>query len=142
MPLKNFRIIALDTMCFIYYFEGNNAFVPKIAGILKEIESNKLKAITTVITISEVLIKPLMEKKIELADEYKNVINSFPNLTVLEINQHIATLAASLKAKYRIKLPDAIQIAGALMGGAELFISNDKKLKRIKEIKVATLDKL
>lgn len=142
MQLKNHKVIALDTMFFIYYFQKENPYASKIGKVLREIEKGRLKAITTVITISEVLTKPLEEKNLELADEYKNVLNSFPNLKVLEINQYIATVAASLKAKYQIKLPDALQIAGSLYGGADLFISNDKKLKKVDELKVLALDKL
>ncbi|KAF0132913.1 MAG: Q3M7V5 PilT like protein [Candidatus Saganbacteria bacterium] len=140
--LKDHKIIALDTMVFIYYFENSSSFVSKIEKVLKDIEDRRLNAVTTVITLSEVLVRPLMEGDVELADEYKNVINSFPNLRVLEINQYIASIAASLKAKYKIKLPDALQIAGALIGNADLFLTNDKQLKKIDEIKIVTIDQL
>lgn len=142
MQLGKNRTIALDTMVFIYYFEGANPFVSRIGKMLGEIERGTLRAVTTVITLSEILAKPLAEKNVELADEYKNVLNSFPHLKMIEINQHVATLAASLKAKYKIKLPDALQISGGLFAGAGLFISNDKKLKKVRELKVITLDQI
>ncbi|OGC03785.1 hypothetical protein A2276_08025 [candidate division WOR-1 bacterium RIFOXYA12_FULL_43_27] len=139
MELKN-KTVAIDTMFFIYYFEGS-AFSEKIEKILKKVESGEAKAVTTVITLSEILAKPLEHKNLPLADEYKNILNSFPNLTVLEINQYLATLAAGVRAKYKIKLPDALQIAGGLVSNADLFITNDKKLKKITEIKVLSLDR-
>ncbi|PIS31695.1 PIN domain nuclease [Candidatus Saganbacteria bacterium CG08_land_8_20_14_0_20_45_16] len=142
MPIEDYKTIALDTMLFIYYFEAKHHFTPKIEQLLKKIEGGGIKGVTTVITLSEILVKPLTEGNIELADEYKNIINSFPNLYVLEINQQLAVLGANLKAKYNIKLPDALQMAGGLFGGAQAFVTNDKKLLKIEEIKVLTLDQL
>lgn len=142
MQIRDFKIVGLDTMIFIYFFQGNNSFAASIKKLLESIEQGQVKGITTVITLSEILVKPLAEGNIEMADEYKNVVNSFPHLNVLEINQHIAVIAASLKAKYGIKLPDALQIAGALFGGSRLFITNDKKLKKIEELRVVTLEQL
>jgi len=142
MSLRSYKIAALDTMLFIYHFEGDNQYSAKIAKLLSEIEKGAVKGITSVVTLSEILIGPLTNNNIDLADEYKNALNSFPHLKIMEINQYAATLAASLKAKYKIKLPDALQIAAGLISGADVFITNDKKLKKIKEIKVITLDKL
>src|SRR3989338_2454187 len=126
MDLKAYRSVALDTMVFIHLFEGSAAFTGKISKLFREIEKGAINGVTTVITISEILAKPLAEQNIELADEYKNVINGFPHLRVQEINQHIAVAAAALKAKYSIRLPDALQIAGGIYSGAQAFVTNDK----------------
>lgn len=142
MIFKGHKIIAFDTMFFIYHFEGNGLYKDRVGKVLQELEHGTIKGVTSVISLSEILVGPLADNNIQLADEYKNLLNSFPHLIIIEINQHIAVLAASLKAKYGIKLPDALQIASGLMGGADIFITNDKKLKKIKEIKVITFDKL
>jgi len=138
----NYKTAAFDTMVFIYYFEENASYVAKIEKLFKAVEDKKVKAFTTIISLSEILVRPLSLGNADLADNYKNAINTFPNLTVLPVNQSMAVLAASLKAKYRIKLPDAIQVAGALFSSSEVFITNDKDLKKIKEIKVVTLSDL
>jgi predicted nucleic acid-binding protein len=130
------KTVFLDSMLFIYYFEEHPDFSAKIEKIFAAVESGSIRAITSVITLSEILIKPLATENIDLADEYKNCLSSFPHLKVLEINHHVATMAATLKAKYKIKLPDALQLGSAICGGASLFISNDKHLGKIKEIKV------
>lgn len=137
--LKNRAALFLDSMLFIYYFENHPVFAPKAEKIFQAIESGSVHAVTSVITISEILIKPLEEENLELADEYKNCINSFPHLNIVDLNQHIATLAANLKAKYKLKLPDAFQIGSAIASGATVFLTNDIRLKKIKEIKVMTL---
>jgi predicted nucleic acid-binding protein len=51
-------------------------------------------------------------------------------------------VAAELRARYRIKLPDAIQIAAALAKRCEAFITNDRQLAKVSEIRVLVLDDL
>jgi len=54
--------------------------------------------------------------------------------------KYIAVESAKLRVKYRIKIPDAIQVASGLVNGANAFITNDSNLKKIKEIKVIVLE--
>jgi len=59
------------------------------------------------------------------------------------INAQISETAAELRAKYSfIRTPDAIQIATAINTEADFFITNDKKLKGLSEIKSLVLDEL
>jgi len=137
-----YKRVAFDTMIFIYYFEGNNKYLSLLKRLFENVEKGKIKAFTTVVSLSEILVRPLSLGEISLADDYKNAINTFPNLRVLPINQYMATLAADLKSKYKIKLPDAFQLASALISSSQIFITNDKALKKIKEIDVVTLEDL
>jgi predicted nucleic acid-binding protein len=41
-----------------------------------------------------------------------------------------------------IKIPDAIQLAAAINRSAEYFLTNDKRLKSIKEVNVILLGKI
>lgn len=59
----------------------------------------------------------------------------------------IAEKAADLRAKYGdsgLKIPDAIQLATAICYDAQLFLTNDKRLKKLqqKEIKIITVEEL
>lgn len=52
---------------------------------------------------------------------------------VVDIDRDIARQAAKLRAKYGIRTPDAIQVAACIKAGAELFICNDTRLKKIRD---------
>jgi predicted nucleic acid-binding protein len=56
------------------------------------------------------------------------------------VDLEVARRAADLRAGYRLRPPDAIQLAAALFHGATAFVTNDKKLKQVNELKVLTLD--
>ncbi|OGP77321.1 MAG: hypothetical protein A2V86_16555 [Deltaproteobacteria bacterium RBG_16_49_23] len=50
--------------------------------------------------------------------------------------------ASDLRATDRIKAPDAIQLATAILYGATAFLTNDRIFERAKEIDILILDKL
>jgi predicted nucleic acid-binding protein len=47
--------------------------------------------------------------------------------------------AASLRARYRVKLLDAIHVASALIHRANCFITNDEGLRKIQEVRILIL---
>jgi predicted nucleic acid-binding protein len=54
----------------------------------------------------------------------------------------VAARAAELRARYRLKLADALQLALALQAGCEAFLTNDLALRRVAELRVLVLDDL
>ena len=59
--------------------------------------------------------------------------------TTIEIDMDIANKVIDLRREYKVKLPDAIICATAILNNAVL-ISNDIKLKNIKELKLQILE--
>ncbi|WP_404987325.1 type II toxin-antitoxin system VapC family toxin [Candidatus Hadarchaeum sp.] len=54
----------------------------------------------------------------------------------------IAERAADLRARYGLRTPDALQVATALHAGATAFLTNDARLKAVRELEVVLLDEL
>jgi predicted nucleic acid-binding protein len=50
--------------------------------------------------------------------------------------------AAELRARYKLSLIDALQIAAALGAGCDGFLTNDKDLKRVGTLNVLVLSEL
>lgn len=140
--LEQHRRAALDTMVFIYHFEEYHAYLPLTRQIFNTIERKEIAAVTSIITLAEILVEPLNRENFEAVENYKLILNTFPNLTLLGLDQNISVLASSLTSKYKIRLPDALQISAGLSSDASLFITNDKSLKKITEIEVLSLNDL
>ena len=62
-----------------------------------------------------------------------------PSFAIISVDGAISEIAAILKYKYSIALQDAIQIATGVASGQEAFITNDRGLQKIREIKVIIL---
>ncbi|HBY56738.1 MAG TPA: PIN domain nuclease [Candidatus Atribacteria bacterium] len=136
------KIVGLDTMVFIYHFEENQLYSPLTLSIFESLEKGNFNAITSILTLLEILVKPKKENNLLLTERYKLLFETFPNLQVKEINENIADIASSLRANYNINTPDAIQIATSLEAKADTFITNDATLKKISEIEVLLLDEM
>ncbi len=81
------------------------------------------------ITITEVLPKPISLDKNKLADEFLNFLRNGRNIHIIEISDTIAELAVKLRGKYKsLKALDAIQLATALNLKADAFLTNDIRL--------------
>lgn len=75
-----------------------------------------------------------------MASKFANFLKHGKNLSLIEISTSIAERAGILRGRYPdIKALDAIQISAAIDVGADIFVTNDQKLKQISEIKVLVL---
>ena len=139
--LSQYSILGLDTMAFIYYFEENEDYLPFTKSLFELIEDGKIEGKTSVITRLEILVKPKEMGNEPLAEEYKALIEGYPHLEVSPIDTGIVDLASALRAKYKLKTPDAIQIATSMVKGAQAFITNDSSLEKVKDIEIIVMRK-
>ena len=98
-----------------------------------------MRAITSTVTFAEILTKTFIDKNFSLADEIRFTIKSFSSLSVSLIDGKLAEAAALIRARYMIRLPNALQVAAAIQGEATLFLTNDKRVKRLDALQVLVL---
>lgn len=55
----------------------------------------------------------------------------FPHLTLADVTRDVARWAAQLRARYRLRPADALQVATALVHRATAFVTNDRRLARL-----------
>jgi predicted nucleic acid-binding protein len=138
--LGEIKTIFLDTAPIIYFIEAHHQFGHLIKEVIELMNENRIQAFTSVLTISEVLLKPVAMGNDELTEKFKTYLKNGQNLTLLPITEIIGETAGLLRGKYpHLKTVDAVQIAAALDAEADAFLTNDKKLSGIKEIKVLVL---
>ncbi len=139
--LHTWKTVALDTNIFIYQLLDHPKYAPLTDLILHAVEKGRPQAITTTITLAEILTKAEQDANPQAAIDYEAYLTLYPNLTLLPIDVPLAKTAARLRAQFRCKLPDALQLAAALQVQADAFITNDRELqKRITDPQVILLD--
>lgn len=138
--LNGIKKAGIDSMCFIYHFEANTNYGELVKELFGKLQEKKLSAVTSVLTLAEILSFENLQKNRILFEEEKSKLHSTPNLNIIPVDEKIAEATSILKYKYSLTLPDAIQLATAVITGQKAFISNDNRLKRVKEIKVIILD--
>lgn len=134
--LSKFRSISLDTNTFVYYFDSNSSFYSQAEKLFEQIAVRNLSIFTSVITLSELLsFKASKSQLYKLEQEFLLI----PNLTMIDVNREVAKEAASIRREYGFRLPDSIQLATALIGRAQAFVTNDERLKKFQLLPIALL---
>jgi predicted nucleic acid-binding protein len=137
--VEKHKVIAFDTAPFIYYIEDVAPYADLLDSVFALINDRTVAAVTSVVTLSEILAKPLADKNFSLAEEIKFTLKALASLSIVSIDDKLAEAAALIRVRYKIRLPDAFQIAAALQGGATLFLTNDKAVKKIDATEVLVL---
>lgn len=140
--LKKLQPVFLDTSCFIYTMENNPKYNLLTRSVLNAITDKKIKAITSVITLAEVLRKPFENNNLLLAQMYHSVFTQTQNLETIELGTELSISAAKIAADYKFKLPDSYQFAVAEKLSCKSFLTNDKGLKKFKGLEIIVLDDL
>ena len=140
--LKRHRVVAADTMVFIYHLQEHPRYIPATQVILDAWEAGSHQGVTSILTLAEVLVRPLRDRNEEAVEDYRRLLTTFPNLRLIEVGRGIVELAARLRATHGLPMPDMIQAATALTAGATGFISNDAGFKRVKDLDILLLDEV
>lgn len=123
--------ILLDTSVWIYHFEQNPAFGEAAGYVIEQLEAGRFRGVASELTLFELIVKPLQLGRQDAADDYETLLSHFPNLTLEPITRAILLEAAALRARYRLRTPDAIQLATGLKSGATLAITNDEAWRHV-----------
>lgn len=137
--LAGHTLIGIDTPVFIYLLEGSIAFADVAQTVLEAVEMGTPKGVTSVLTLMELSVGPLQQGRRDVAQSYARMLLRFPNLTVVPIGASVAERAAELRARYRLRPADALQVAACLIRGATAFVTNDRDLPRVSEVTVILL---
>ena len=137
--LEKHGVVGLDTGPIIYFIEDVAPYADLIEPLFHLLENHRLSVVTSTITLAEILTKPLADKNYALVDEIKFTLESFSKLSMVPVDERLAEAAALIRARYAIRLPDALQIAAAIQCEATLFLTNDRRMKRIDAFEVLVL---
>lgn len=125
--------VLVDTAPFIYILEGKQPFAAMFEGLFELADAGGVTICLSVITLAEVLTGPYQAGLTPLAKRYEKTLNGYE---VLPVSPAIASLAAQLRAQYKLRLPDALQLATALDVGADALVTHDRDFSRVTGLRV------
>ena len=134
--------VLIDTSVWIYHFEEHSTFGEAAGRVIEDLEAGRFRGIASELTLLEITVKPLQLGRQDAADDYETLLSYFPNLDLIAISRAILLDAAGLRARHRLRTPDAIQLATAFSSGATLAITNDEAWARIAGIDTILLSDL
>jgi predicted nucleic acid-binding protein len=119
--------IFWDTNIFIYLFEHNAEWSPRVIAFRQRMVARRDELLTSYLTVGEALTKPREVGNSVLEKSYLNFfINSPVELIAFEVEA--AKRYAEIRSRERIRPADAIQLACAAAARTDLFVTNDNRL--------------
>ena len=140
--LRRHGRIALDTSIFIYQLEANPRYVGLTDPIFAWLERPDHAAVTSTITMTELLVQPYRDSGELRAGEFYALLTTYPNLAWIAPDLDVAVTAARIRAAHRLRTPDALQAATAVHAQATGLVTNDPVFARVAAFETLVLDTL
>lgn len=134
--------LGIDSPAFIYFVEAHPRYGPIVAPIFQKLSAGVLRGVTSAVTPAEVLVHPMRMGDQLLMRAYRMLLYGVDALATVLISPTLGERAADLRARYRLRTPDALQLAAALEHGCEAFLTNDRTLMRVADLRILVLDDL
>lgn len=137
--LQGIARLFLDTAPVVYYVEQNPTYFATAQSVFNRIEAGALTAVTSPVTLAECLIHPYRLGLTQLQENFFRVVTGAEHTVFQPIDAAVGQQAAVLRAKYKLTLTDALQVAAALVANCEAFLTNDHALQRVTELRIIVL---
>lgn len=138
--LREHAVVGFDTPVFIYHVEAHSRYADLCAGALGAAATGLITAVTSVLTLMEVTVRPMQFSRDDAAAEYEALTRLVPNLLIADITAPVARRAAAYRAAQRVAPADALRLAACVENGATAFVTNDKRLRHVADMQPLILE--
>lgn len=116
-----------DTNLFIYLFENNPEWSPRVVEFRQRMIERQDKLLTSWLTVGEAITKPKELGNAILEKSYLKFFTS-GSVDLIAFDLEAAKRYAEIRSSARIRPADAIQLACAAAANTDLFVTNDNRL--------------
>jgi len=113
--------LYIETAPFIYYVEAHPIYAHKMKQFFNSVNIGSVEAVTSVITLTEVLTKPLKIQDKVVEQAYRTLLQNTRHITLITVTAPVAEQAADLRQRYNLHTPDALHLASALEESCDAF---------------------
>lgn len=133
--------VYLDANPIIYTVEKHPDYGPLLMPLWHAAQARTIEVVSSELVLMETLVGPLKSGDSALEKTYEQALLG-TDIRLLPITQTILRRAAQLRAKTKLKTPDAIHLATAEQTGCVLFITNDDGFRGVTSPPIALLNDL
>jgi len=121
--------VYFDANIFIYLVEGFPAYRSQIGDIREVLRNGACEAVTSELTLCEVLVAPFKVSDAKRLAVYRTFIEKSGAFELEPTTRSIYVRAALYRATVGLKTPDAIHVASAVEARCTAFLTNDTALR-------------
>ncbi len=134
------QLIHLDAGVLALHVAGVSTALPLTRTLFRLMESGDVRAQTSALTLYQLLMESYRRGEESTADRIEQLIGAVPGLGVVPIDGRVARQAAQVRARIGGRIERSVQLASALSGGADLFLTRHSSLRRIAGMTIESLD--
>jgi len=120
--------------------ERNPKYFQVANAVFEWLDRPGSSAVTSTVALTEILVQPYKNANLPQAQNFYALLTTIPNLEWIAPSLHIADSAAWLRARYRMRTPDALIAATAVLAHASAFVTNDPIFRRVPNLDTLILD--
>jgi predicted nucleic acid-binding protein len=118
-------------MVWIYLFEGNLQFGTAAQSILTGIQAGGHTLFTSHFLLGEILVEPVRKNDSFRVATYRRMLVETAAVEVAPFTTETAVQFATIRAGSRTTSPDALHLALAASGRADVFVTGDGRLTKL-----------
>jgi len=121
----------LDTSTVIYAIEGYAQYPNLKAALLDPLDAGAFTAVTSEITVVETVVGPRKLGDLTNEAKYRVFLTPSQNLITEPITMVVLEKVIELRAKYGLKIPDAIHLATGILANCSVFVTRDASWSKV-----------
>lgn len=138
--LETARLVHVDAGVIGHHLVADPQYLSLTRELFEALRSGRAKAQVSSMSVYQVLAEAYRRGHDAEAREIAKILTVHPGLSIVPVTPEIATQAAEVKAQLGGSTERAMQIATALIGGADLYVTEHTTLRRIVGMSVVNLD--
>ena len=123
--------IFWDSMLFIYLFQKDPVYWERVASLRRQSVERGDEICTSHLALGEILAGAYRDKEEATALAIRDGM-ARANIRLLPFDQQSVEVFARVRAEHRTAAADTIHLACAASYGVDLFITEDKKLQKLR----------
>jgi len=131
--------VAVDTALFIYLIEEHPRFLAAVRPLFESASRGRIVLVTSAVTLLEVLVVPFRAGNLPLAARYEALLTRSRGVQLVDLDRQQLRAAAQLRAGFRVRTPDALQIAAALTARCPAMVTNDRDFPHVAGLEIIQL---
>lgn len=124
---RRMAIVFWDTNLFIYLFESNAEWSPRVVNFRRKMLERGDKLLTSWLTVGEALTKPKEVGNTMLEKSYSSFFSGGA-VELVAFGSEATKHYSEIRSRHRVRPADAIQLSCAAAARTDLFVTNDDRL--------------
>ena len=139
--LREAKLVHVDARVLALHLLGDeSALTSQVDSVMEALKSGAFRAQTSSLSLYQILAEVYRSGQSDLAGEVAKALQVYTGLSMIPATPDVAVQAAEVRAQLGGRPERALQIATALVGKAEVYLTTRSGLKRIAGMSVVNLE--